>query len=790
MSDETWMGCTVQQKSDGGCIILSPDSTPLLETEDAPKTMSKKDDQGNVVDSIRDDEFAKFKLLARCTFLSDGSDNENNTEANQPSSKNLSRLEQELKGTTVNGKTYVSTAYLGFAAEMEGPVFMRKEFWSTHNSDNYSQLPLPKSKRGRRSTIEELISGPVHEHVLLFNLKGVSLKCGLSSSSPTVKHQDVIPHYLATTEANLVMLKRLVSGEPLETFLTTPEDRKAYDLYVEQLIQGLKRGAAITPFWFKTPPVLSDVPPGLNHSGRFPADTKSRGDDNQHLAEFTCNPYLATQNVSPKVAPGFVYAAALAEAFEYPPELIRLLKEFALQYPNDFLPLRLMFLACHLWVDIITHSDLRLEWFMSERKYGGTGFNEVPKVSLAAFIIYFAHWLSWTESMGLSEHPHPFRFVSKACESGQAHSGFAVNEDHIPQDRVIALMRKVTFRIPNVSIHERITLHPSSVPGTKMPPMHDSSFLEYPHRIPLALTGLPHLGYLGLPNYTRLKLDSQDRPLKKLAKHPEKILRSHYLPYFVNSSHFGNPGTRLRTPSDLSKGVLTTFSQISPFWKPNIPRSDLELSCNPSASPVHSSQWTDTGSQVTQPPRESLFYAPLLESWSKVPGQAHWAWKHGLQLLKDLPEEERQDETFKKLISTAQTQHNQDISLLNECLSSLYTLEDLSDYDLYITVPTAFGRFIGLPPPQDGVVDAWAEHFLTIEEPSPQVKCISMILGHLRSAKANPSFIPHLRPLIQRTAQQLMGMSDALEARDWLGSQWGFLFPQFTLTHNTASDCL
>ncbi|KAL7802967.1 hypothetical protein V8C43DRAFT_312399 [Trichoderma afarasin] len=685
MSDETWMGCTVQQKSDGGCIILSPDSTPLLETEDAPKTMSKKDDQGNAVDSIRDDEFAKFKLLARCTFLSDGSDNENNTEANQPSSKNLSRLEQELKGTTVNGKTYVSTAYLGFSAEMKGAVFMRKEFWSTHNSDNYSQLPLPKSKRGRRSNIEELVSGPVHEHALRFNLKGVSLRCGLSSSSPTIKHQDVIPHYLATTEAYLVMLKRLVSGEPLETFLTTPEDRKAYDLYVEKLIQGLKRGATIAPFWFKTPPVLSDVPPRLNLSGRFPADAKSRGDDNRHLSEATCNLDLATQTVSPKASFGFLYNAALTGAFEYPPELIRLLKEFALQYPNDFLPLRLMLLACHLWFDIITHSDLRLEWFMLERKYGGNGFNEVPNVSLAAFIIYFAHWLSWTESMGLSEHPHPFRFVSKACESDQAHSAFAVNEGHIPQDRVIALMRK--------------------------------------------------------------------------------------------------------TPSDLSKGVLTTFSQISPFWKPNIPRSDLELSCSPSASPVHSSQWTDIGSQVTQPPRESLFYAPLLESWSKVPQQTHWAWKHGLQLLKDLPEEERQDETFKKLISTAQAQHNQDISLLNECLSSLHTLEDLSDYDLDITVPTAFGRFIGLPPPQGAVVDAWAEHFLTIDEPSPQVGCISMVLGHLRSAKANPSSIPYLRPLIQQTVQQLMGMSNSVETRDWLGIQWDFLFPQFTSTYNTAGEC-
>lgn len=502
------MGCTVQQKSDGGYIILSPDSIPLLETEDAPKTMGKKDNHGNAVNSIRDDQFAKFKLLARCTFLSDSCDEDDNTKTNVSRSEKLSRLEQELKGTIVNGKTYISAAYLGFSTEMNGPVFMRKELWSHRNSDHYSQLPFRRPNGGRIRLIQRLIDGPVHEHAARFNLKGVSLKCGLSFFSPTIEAEDVIPHYLATTEANLVMLKRLVSGEPLETFLTTSEDRKAYDLYVEELIQGLKRGAAITPFSFKTPPILSDVPPGFNHSGRFPADAKSPGDNNHHLAEFTCNPYLATQNVSPKVAPGFVYAAALADAFEYPPELIRLLKEFALQYSNDFLPLRLMLLACHIWVDIITHSDMRLEWFMVERRHASTGFNEVPNVSLAAFIIYFAHWLSWAESMGLSEHPHPFRFVSKACESDQVHSGFAVNEDHIPQDRVIALMRKITSRIPNVSIYERINLHPSSVPGTKMPPMHDSSFFEYPHRIPLALTGLPHLGYLGLPNYTRLKLDS------------------------------------------------------------------------------------------------------------------------------------------------------------------------------------------------------------------------------------------------------------------------------------------
>lgn len=755
-----------------------------METEDAPKTMSKKDNHGNAVDSIRDDEFAKFKLLARCTFLSDGSDNQNNTEANQLRLKDLSQLEKELKGTTVNGKTYVSAAYLGFSMEMKGVVFMRKELWCARNSDNYSQLPLPKPTRGRTSSLEHLIHGPVHEHAARFNLKGVSLRCGLSPSSPTIKHQDVILHYLAMTEANLVMLKRLVSGEPLETFLTTAKGRKAYDLYVDKLIQGLRKGAAIAPFSFINPPVSSDALPGSNSSGSLQADAKPRGDNNRHLSEVTPNPDPATQYVGPEALTGFVYHAAPAGAFEYPPELIRLLKEFALRYPNDFLPLRLMLLACHLWFDIITHPDLQLEWSMLERKRAGKRFNGVSEVSLAAFIVYFAHWLSWTESMGLFEHPHPFRFVSKAYESDQVHAGFAVNAKHIPQDRVIMLMRQVTSRIPNMDNAKRIALIPSRVPGTKMPPMHHWSFLEFPNDIPFALTGLPHLGYLGLHSYTR-----QD--VKDMAKHPEKRFRVHILPYFVNSSLFANFGTRLQVPSDLSKGISKTFSQISPFWKPITLNNDLEPSHHSPAAPVHSSQQTGTESPAIWPqaPRESLFYAPLLESWSKVPQQAHWAWKHALQLLKDLPKEKRQDETFKALISTAQAQHNQDISLLNECLSSLYTLEDLSDYDLYIAIPTAFGRLIGLPPPQGAVVDAWAEHFLTIEKPSPQVKCISMILGYLRSAKANPSSIPYLRPLIQRTVQQLMGMVDSLEARDWLGSQWDFLFPQFTSTYSTAGDC-
>ncbi|KAK4079728.1 hypothetical protein Trihar35433_833 [Trichoderma harzianum] len=775
MSDETWMGCTVQQKSDGGCIILSPDSIPLLETEDAPKTMSKKDDHGNPVDSIRDDEFAKFELLARCTFLSDSCDEDDNTKTNASRLEKLSRLEQELKGMTVNGKTYVSAAYLGFSMEMKGPVFMRRELRSARNSEKFVRLPVPLS-----------MPGWVHKHAAHFNLEGVMLQCGLSSSSPTINPRDVILHHLAMTEANLVMLKRLVSGEPLETFLTTPEDRQAYDLYVEKLIQGLKKGAAIAPFSFINPPVLSDVPPGSNSSGSLQADAKPRGDDNRHLSKVTCKPDLATQTVSPKAFTGFKYYAAPAGAFEYPPELIRLLKEFALQYPNDFLPLRLMFLACHLWFDIITHPDLQLEWFMLRRKEDGRGFNEVPNVSLAAFIVYFAHWLSWTESMGLSEYPHPFRFVYKAYELDQVHSGFTVNMDHIPQDRVMASMRKVTSRIPNVSIDKRIVVIPSRVPGTKMPPMHHWSFVKRPHRISLALTGLPHLGYLGLRNYTR-----QD--VNNTAEHLEKRFRVYRLPYFVNSSLFANFGTRLQVPSDLSKGILKTFLRISPFWKPNILWNDLKPSHQPPAPPVHSSQQTGTGSPATRPQarRQSLLYMPLLESWSKVPQRAHWAWKHALQLLKDLPEEEQQEETFKELISTAQAKHNGDIDIVNDCLSSLYTMEDLSDHDLYTALPTALVKLIGLPPPQIWDGDVWAEYFPTIDEPSsPQVNCISMILGYFRSAKANPSSIPHLRPLIQRTAQQLMGMSNSLETRDWLGSQWDFLFPQFTSTCNTAGDYL
>ncbi|KAM6488348.1 hypothetical protein HDV62DRAFT_396916 [Trichoderma sp. SZMC 28011] len=782
MSDETWMGCTVQQKSDGGCIILSPDSTPLLETEDAPKTVSKKDDHGNAVDSIRDDEFASFKLLARCTFLSDGSYNENSTEANELRSKDLLQLEKGLKGKTVNGRTYVSAAYLGFSMEMNGPVFMRKELWSHRNSDYYSQLPFRRPNGGRIRLIKHLIDGPVHEHAARFNLKGVSLKCGLSLSSPTIKEEDVILHHLAMTEANLVMLKRLVSGEPLEAFLTMAEDRKAYDLYVEKLIQGLKTGAAIAPFSFINPPVLSDVPPGSNLSGSLQVDAKPRGDDNRHLSEVTCSVDLGTQNVSPKASFGFVYYAALPGAFEYPPELIRLMKEFALKYPKDFLSLRLMLLACHLWFDIITHPDRQLEWFMLERRSRGKGFNEVPKVSLAAFIVYFAHWLSWTESMGLSEYIHPFRFVSKACKSDQVHTGFAVNKDHIPQDRVMALMRQVTSRIPNISIDERIVVTPSTVPGTRMQPRLYWSFLKYPQQTPLALTGLPHLGYLGLRNYTR-----QD--LTDATKHPEKRFRIHMLPYFVNSSLFANFGTRLQVPSDLSKGVFKSFSQISPFWKPNTLKNDLGPSHHLPAPPVHTFQQTGTGSPATRPQarRESPLYVPLLESWSKVPQRAHWAWKHAFQLLQNLPEEERQEGTFKELISIAQAKHNGDISIVNDCLSSLYNMEDLSDHDLYTALPTALVKLIGLPPPQTREGDVWAEYFPTIDEPSsPQANCISMILGYFRSAKDNPSSVPYLRPLIQRTAQQLMGMRDSLETRDWLGSQWDFLFPQFTSTCNIA----
>lgn len=382
-----WYDCTIQSKSDGGYIIVSSTTALLFETEDTLKIVEKKkDDQSAPKRVIRGDEFVEFEVLGRCRFLAEGADKANSQKANKSGPRAYARLQEEMVGTKVDGKTYISAAYLGFAMSMQGPVFMRREIQkssrlSKDDSEEENE-DTPGSNRGKKNSSKKekpnrskvVPSGPTHEEALKFNLKGVNLR---SEPAFTITGQDVIPHYMMTTKVNLGMAKKLVSGTPLEFFCTSSEERKAYSEYALAQIENLKNGRAISPLCCISLHSAPEVVPGSILTGMLQNNNLPSGDSNRPLSEVTCNTEVLFRTTFDDEPTGFHYAAAYTEALEYPPKLLRLLRDFALLHPKDLLPTSIMLLACHLWVDIMDHPDMRLEWFMRNKRNEGKVYQGV-----------------------------------------------------------------------------------------------------------------------------------------------------------------------------------------------------------------------------------------------------------------------------------------------------------------------------------------------------------------------------------------------------------------------------
>ncbi|KAL7952071.1 hypothetical protein V8C42DRAFT_25794 [Trichoderma barbatum] len=99
-----------------------------------------------------------------------------------------------------------------------------------------------------------------------------------------------------------------------------------------------------------------------------------------------------------------------------------------------------------------------LERWMQMKEAEGTSIQLVPEISLAACIIYTPHWLRWPEYTGLSEFPHPFRFIYRALNTDQPYLGESIKMTDIDQGFVMDLMNKVTSRIHGLSALDAVEL--------------------------------------------------------------------------------------------------------------------------------------------------------------------------------------------------------------------------------------------------------------------------------------------------------------------------------------------
>ncbi|UKZ76818.1 hypothetical protein TrVFT333_004532 [Trichoderma virens FT-333] len=793
MSTPAWNGCTIRTKSDGGFEIISPTGAPLLETADSVKTTQKPRGPQRVPTTvIRDDDLVQFEVLGRCRFLANGVDKLNSLKANKGGQRDWTRLKEELKAKPLRGSsTTAQAAYLGFAMDMRGPVFMRKE--------------TPKTPRGQQP-----IEGRVHPGVNCNNLKGIVTK---SEPAQTMTGQAVIPHYLLTVPANLKAAKKLVSGAPLEECWTTPQAQVHYTYTTDRLIENIEKGKVLTPPAVVSPTPPPNIKPGMSLAGLRQNPAEPEGPTNKPLSEV---------------------------------------------------------------LYVMDHSDMRMERWMQVRRSEGGAYQAVPEIFLAAGIVYTPHYLRFPEYMGLSEFPHPFRFIYRALETDQAYLGESIKMTDIDQGLVMDLMKKVTSRIPGLSALDVMKIKPWMMPGSKMPPMFGEGV--YPiDKVQLALTGLENVRLYGLDDYGRPAESKGNTPLMERARNPSigmvKILR----PKYVNET---TPlqGRPVPMPTVSSPGLFLPPDCMFPLWKQNKARGSADPVSMHSVSPSqwtiapmgwtewdcqlenyvpgpamcaraeaarrHYEQLTEEGyiavlksdmivgpnllwmprdwepvklADITRAPPRVIFgpesrrysrtpseprhrsvsyapegdespalvvipdspnYGPLLEAWSKVPERAHWAWKDGLERLKALPVGGRSDSILRQLKSDTYGEEVKDHKIIQERLGAITELTGVSDQDITVTLPEAFGRMLGLAPATGPLPDLWSLHYLSQarkdKERQPEALLISSILGYLKDGKYRPESVPELLPLIQESVNDLLALlvANQIHCQKWMGDQW------------------
>ncbi|PTB67150.1 hypothetical protein BBK36DRAFT_1140900 [Trichoderma citrinoviride] len=524
----------------GGCVAL---------TNSALTTPS--------VGGSRMEPAVAYSVRARACFLANGGEvfkapPAGSTAAFDPEDRWKS-LRAAVTPTVDANKHYVGAAYVGYNSLMHGPVFAR--LFKDAESPARPKPPAPKAPapkaatpkvpaaakgRGKRpyNQTEEDNEPRVkrktassEEHRTTFALKGLeTYKYPLNQ----LCGQRVIPHYLLTSRCNLLFLKQVLCGRPLEDLLQPVPANWAVGI-ATHTAESIAKGAALTPMT-KRPLGSWD---GLDQHmvGQLEKPGELAGPDNLPVADLVSDATLLFRGG--RAPSGFIYAAPLCLLMAYPPELLTLLQGFARSLKNDLLPIPHLYLAAHLWVDICQDITRQNEKYTMDSavkepkpkkaseeadsraasgKAKGKNLkvapeepkvnkDDVPMVTLAEFLVYYNHWLRWAALwMGLAEFPHPFRFVREAVDQDKR----ILKMQDLPsldQDRVRELIEKTRLRpelagkVPGLSHHTRVNIFPENIPGVDRVRMHHLIGGEESTKTAIALTGLEDISLIGLESY-------------------------------------------------------------------------------------------------------------------------------------------------------------------------------------------------------------------------------------------------------------------------------------------------
>lgn len=169
--------------------------------------------------------------------------------------------------------------------------------------------------------------------------------------------------------------------------------------------------------------VPQDINPGASVSGLRQDKTQPESRENKLLSQVLPNTKILSRLPVDRTRSGFTFFLPPIEALEFPPELIRILKDFLEKYLNDLMTLRTCLIACYIFKQAIEHSDMLMERFMQMRRAKGGAYQLVPEIRPVACLIYTPHWLRFPEYMGLTEYLHPFRFIYRELDTDYAYLG-------------------------------------------------------------------------------------------------------------------------------------------------------------------------------------------------------------------------------------------------------------------------------------------------------------------------------------------------------------------------------
>ncbi|KAI1062419.1 hypothetical protein LB506_006288 [Fusarium annulatum] len=183
---------------------------------------------------------------------------------------------------------------------------------------------------------------------------------------------------------------------------------------------------------------------------------------------------------------------------EFPEDMVNQMQSFLDNYPSDNVPLNIALAATIIYFDIEETCDNELEGFLDSFPKKPA---LVPRVSLAAFIIYFPHMLRFVETHHLTSFLHPFRFAN--YDKSHRHPlEVTASRDQLNPVSMRLCYHEIRSRHPQVLADSRFTLIPASMPGSTMVFPEDCTHAQRPSPDLFAICCLNDVRTLGVPSYS------------------------------------------------------------------------------------------------------------------------------------------------------------------------------------------------------------------------------------------------------------------------------------------------